>query len=153
MSSSAILGIGLVTQPARLENCYPGWYNPLARSWGYHSDDGHAITKTQANDEWIPAPYGKGDTVGCGVVYGDEIEGKIFFTKEGESLGWAFESGVVGRLYPAVGVEGIAGCTANWGEDLAKTPFKWAPANAKRFGPEDVKVTVKEDESEKPAEK
>ena len=99
-------------------------------------------------------PFVKGETVGCGVVYGEDgVEGKIFFTKAGKSLGWAFESGVVGRLYPAVGVRGVVMCDTNWGEDVEKASFLWSPANKKRFGVEDVVADVKGAEVEKPAEK
>ena len=138
-SYSSIFAIGFATQPARFENHLPGWDNSLSPSWGYHGDDGEILGRTQPNESWAPEPYGKGETVGCGVVYATErAEGRIFFTKGGKSLGWAFESEVIGRLYPAVGMKEEIACTANWGEDLEAKPFLWPLANKKTIVPEDV---------------
>lgn len=84
-------------------------------------------------------------------MYGDDgVEGKIFFTKEGKSLGWAFDSGVVGRLYPAAGAERDSGCTANWGKDMEKRPYLWEPANTRRLRPEDVRADMKEEKISSP---
>lgn len=140
------LAIGFVTQPARFEDYFPGWPTNVAPSWGYHSDDGRIFSKKGGNQDWVNETYGKGETVGCGVMYDDKaVQGKIFFTKEGQSLGWAFETEVVGRLYPAVGLFREVAGTANFGTDLCTNPFKWAPGNKPHFAPEDVNVVAKVD--------
>ena len=139
--------IGFATHSARLRDV-PGFE---ASSWGYHSDDGSAMTKYKRNDQFTGQSYGKGDTVGCGVMYDDEsVEGRIFMTKEGKSLGWAFETGVIGRLYPAAGLWGNLACTANFGEDLDTKPFLWAPANKRSFRADDVQAVAEEDAAKEP---
>lgn len=142
-SPSSILAIGLATQISRFDGYFPGWDHQVSRSWGYHGDDGSIHSQTPRNDKWTLQPYTKGETVGCGVVYASEgAEGRIFFTKQGKSLGWAFESGVIGRLYPVVGMIEAMACTANWGDDLEERPFLWGLANKKTITPEDVEVKV-----------
>ena len=90
--------------------------------------------------------YGKGATVGCGVVYRDGgVDGSIFFTKDGASLGVAFDKGVLGRLYPAAGMAERAALEANWGNDLETRPFLWAPGNGTTWDLETVKKDIKEE--------
>ena len=63
-----------------------GWYNPAAPSFAYHGDDGNLFANS-----WYPlnkrvyaeGPFGQGDTIGCGVIYKDGVEGTIFYTRNG----------------------------------------------------------------------
>ena len=85
-------------------------------------------------------PYGKGDSIGCGVVFENGVDGVIFYTRNGKSLGVAFDKSVRGRLYPAIGMSEPAAITTQWGEDVVGRSFIWAPANAGRFDLEDIRV-------------
>lgn len=131
--------IGFATQPARLNNM-PGWFNPIAPSWAFHGDDGHLFANKNMGFQEYAEPYGKGDTIGCGVIFQNGVDGVIFYTRNGKSLGVAFDKSVRGRLYPAIGMWGPAAITTQWGEDASGRQFIWAPANAGRFDLEDIKV-------------
>ena len=54
-------------------------------SWGYHGDDGYVRTSTtiweRERDKF--EPFGKGDTIGCGV---DFEKSTVFWTKNGKRL-------------------------------------------------------------------
>ncbi len=129
--------IGFATQPAHLDG-FPGWFNPVAPSWGYHGDDGQFCANGNERNSLSNNPYGKGTTIGCGVIYQNGVDGKIFYTKDGESLGIAFERGVLGRLYPVVGMAERAKLEANFGEDVEGRPFRWKPGNTRCFDLETV---------------
>jgi hypothetical protein len=87
LSSVRFNAIGYATQPARLDRM-PGWYNAAAPSWAYHGDDGHLFANTNmSNREYGGGPYGKGDTIGAGVVFEDGVNGTIFYTRNGKCLG------------------------------------------------------------------
>ena len=131
--------IGFATQPAKL-NSMPGWFNPIAPSWAFHGDDGNLFANSNESLRKYAEPYGKGGTVGCGVIFQNGVDGTIFYTYNGESLGVAFDQSVRGRLYPAVGMWDSAPISANWGDDAEGSPFKWAPANAGLFDLEDIKM-------------
>lgn len=83
------LAIGFSTVEAKLLE-FPGWPSsaaPNALSWAYHGDNGGFYTsyKRKINTLISQAePYGFGDTVGCGVDFG---ECTIFFTKNGKRVG------------------------------------------------------------------
>ncbi|KAI9796865.1 MAG: hypothetical protein M1833_005914 [Piccolia ochrophora] len=121
-------GIGFATQPARLDQM-PGWHNPVAPSWAYHGDDGCLFANS--NTTWKPytPPYGPGDTVGCGVIYQDGVNGTIFYTRNGKPLGVAFEKDVKGRLYPTIAVAEQGTSRGNFGNDLQGRPFAWPQGN------------------------
>lgn len=65
----------------------PDWYD-AAISWAWHGDDGkiffsgNSVSQAQYAD-----PYGKGDTVGCGVIYQNSVDGTIFYSRNDEALG------------------------------------------------------------------
>ena len=65
----------------------PGWHNPAAPSFAYHSDDGRLFPNSISSSREYTGVYGKGDTIGCGVIYNDGIEGMIFYTRNGEPQG------------------------------------------------------------------
>ena len=131
--------IGFATQPARFNNM-PGWFNPIAPSWAFHGDDGKLFANRSMSSQIYGEPYGKGDTIGCGVIFQNGVDGVVFYTRNGKSLGVAFDKSVRGRLYPAVGMQEPAAITTQWSEDLVERHFMWAPANAGRFDLEDIKV-------------
>ena len=136
--------IGFATQPARL-NDMPGWFNPVAPSWAFHGDDGKLFANRSISSQKFAEPYGKGDTIGCGVIFQNGVDGVIFYTRNGQSLGVAFDKSVRGRLYPAMGMYEPAAITTQWSEDLVERPFMWAPANAGRFDLEDIKVKIEDE--------
>ena len=78
--------IGFLTQPARLDRL-PGWHNATAPSFAYHGDDGRIYSNSNYSLKDYAGSYGKGDTIGCGVIYGDSIEGTIFYTRNGTPQG------------------------------------------------------------------
>ena len=65
----------------------PGWYNAMAPSFAYHGDDGHLYANSNQSSKDFAGSYGKGDTIGCGVIYNDSVEGTIFYTRNGEPRG------------------------------------------------------------------
>ena len=131
--------IGFATQPARLE-AMPGWYNPIAPSWAFHGDDGRLFANSNESYRDYAEPYGKGATIGCGIIYQNSVDGHVFYTRDGEPLGVAFDKSVRGRLYPVVGMSEPAVLAANWGDDVDGRPFLWAPANKGSFDLEAVRV-------------
>ncbi|GAA5944858.1 hypothetical protein JCM3775_003539 [Rhodotorula graminis] len=119
---SGYIGIGLSDRSVPLGRL-PGWED---KSYGYHADDGRAFC-AQGNGEAFAETWTTGDTVGCGIDWtgagpprgereraprqlgrgkdkdGDKGGGRVFFTKNGEFLGYAF-CGLQGKLYPTVGL-------------------------------------------------
>ncbi|KAL8665296.1 MAG: hypothetical protein Q9202_002347 [Teloschistes flavicans] len=124
----AEVAIGFSTVEAKLLE-FPGWPSslaPNALSWAYHGDNGGFYTsyKRKVGTSISQAePYGFGDTVGCGVDFG---ECTIFFTKNGKRIDdWVFEE-VRGRLFPVLGLAlDKVEVLANFGTDPAK-PFRWS---------------------------
>lgn len=102
------IAVGLASKQFPAHIALPGWDQ---HSYGFHSDDG-AIFHGKGQKV---APYGRvfgvGDTVGCGIHYPTR---SIFFTLNGKYLGVAFE-GVVGELYPTVGVDARVSIDFNFG--------------------------------------
>ena len=64
-------------------------------------------------------PFGPGDTIGCGLEYNSR---KIFFVKNGQFLGYAFDGKSVRKedvedgLWPTVGVDTECPIFMNFGE-------------------------------------
>ena len=85
-SNNSFNAIGFSTQPASLDRM-PGWYNAMAPSFAYHGDDGRLFANSNQSSKDFAGPYGKGDTIGCGVIYNDSVEGTIFYTRNGEPQG------------------------------------------------------------------
>ncbi|ORY67939.1 concanavalin A-like lectin/glucanase domain-containing protein [Leucosporidium creatinivorum] len=133
---SGYIGIGFSHREVSLSRL-PGWED---NSWGYHGDDGRAFCCLGTGESFGPT-FTTGDVVGCGVDYtgaGPEKEGKersretaakkgegeggrVFFTKNGDMLGYAF-SNVHGKLYPSVGLRTPGEVVrANFGSE----PFKF----------------------------
>jgi len=98
-------------------------------SFGYHSDDGSARL-CQNLRRGIEPPYGPtfstGDTVGCLV---DMYTQQMLFTKNGTSLGVAFQNipTEADECYPTVGLKATAKIEVNFGTkpfvfDLSQHP-------------------------------
>lgn len=126
------VAIGLTTQATTVQDWTPGWRVedevPDRRSYAYHGDDGGRYSwhsyAADPGDAW--SSYVAGDTVGCGI---EQPDGRIFFTKNGELLGYPFEDKVKETgLIPVVGFRGRVSFSVNMGSDAA-VPFKWAEAN------------------------
>ena len=138
----------------------PGWYNASAPSFAYHGDDGHLFANSNSSARDYAGSYGKGDTIGCGVIYNDSVEGTIFYTRNGEPQGMidlafsipsaslhelkstkgaAFEKDVKGRLYPVIGMTEPTAIAANFGNDVESTPFQWELGNSGKYGVDAIK--------------
>ncbi|KAJ2848565.1 hypothetical protein IWW36_003225 [Coemansia brasiliensis] len=91
------IGVGL--SRAGLDSSrLPGW-DP--GSWGYHGDDGHGFAGAGSGTQYGPR-YSTGDTAGCGL---DFAARRIFFTRNGLFLGYAFDTiDTSKKLFPTVGM-------------------------------------------------
>ena len=113
------VAIGLSTDAFDTRDRMPGWDTT---SYGYHGDDGGIFHGHGDMLRPYGPSFGPGDTVGCGLDYRSR---KIFFTKNGQFLGHAFEK--VGKeaiekgLYPTVGVDTECPIYMNYGE----RPFRF----------------------------
>ena len=92
----------------------PGWGK---NSYAYSGYSGKKISDASFQ------PYGptfkEDDVVGCGV-----IDGKCFFTKNGEFLGVAF-TGVTKGLYPTVGLNYYSTVEGNFGQTAFTFDLDW----------------------------
>ncbi|KAJ2233931.1 hypothetical protein IWW45_003802 [Coemansia sp. RSA 485] len=94
---SGYIGVGL-TQPNAPLTRLPGW-DP--GSWGFHGDDGNCFGGDGRGRPYGPG-FKSGDTVGCGMDFTTQ---RIFFTRNGVFLGYAFDSVDTSKpLYPCVGM-------------------------------------------------
>ncbi|KAF8242054.1 SPRY-domain-containing protein [Wilcoxina mikolae CBS 423.85] len=93
--SRSTVGLGLSNGPVPRFDRFPGWD---AESWGYHGEDGLKFASSGSGTKYGER-YGAGDILGCGV----NSERRMFFTKNGQFLGFAFK-GVFGQLFPIVGL-------------------------------------------------
>lgn len=119
-SRDTTISVGFCTNEARLSKI-PGHDT---HTWGYHSDDGRAISPL---DHGIPYghKYGAGDTVGCGFDFKNR---KIFFTKNGIFLGDAYSSLNLEMGIRNKGQVGIVGTEAF--NDAASSPVTNASAES-----------------------
>lgn len=73
----------------------PDW--PHGASWGFHGNDGLVYAEqvqqkmkekgAQEKKEKASTTFGTGDIVGCGIEWGTEGKGVVFWTKNGLRLG------------------------------------------------------------------
>lgn len=144
----------------------PGWYNPTAPSFAYHGDDGRLFGNSNSSTRDYAGPYGKGDTIGCGVIYNNGIEGMIFYTRNGQPQGMvlstnfisplslhkltrrvgpAFDKNVKGRLYPVIGMTAPTAIKVNFGHDVEIMPFKWELGNKGKYDVDAVRISKEEE--------
>ncbi|XP_071737838.1 ran-binding protein M homolog [Rutidosis leptorrhynchoides] len=108
------ISIGFTPNAVNLHR-QPGWD---ANTFGYHGDDG-LLYRGQGRGEIFGPTYTKGDTVGAGINYASL---KIFFTKNGQLVGYLIDNTVKGHLYPTIGVHSQnEEVTVNFG----KTEFRF----------------------------
>ncbi|KAK2597702.1 hypothetical protein N8I77_012469 [Diaporthe amygdali] len=135
--NSVKFGVGFCTELAYY-NSIPGSTSSNAPSWGYQGNTGSIFTRFDNGHKDKQKPgstdvktFGVGDTIGCGIDFANGLgHGKIFYTRNGQHLGIAFEE-VSGRLFPVVGSR-LAGVKmeVNFGSD-AKKPFVWKDVKVK----------------------
>ena len=113
------VAIGLSTSRFRAHSKMPGWDY---ESYGYHGDDGGVFHGKGEMIRLYGPKFGPGDTVGCGLDYASR---RIFFCKNGEFLGYAFdrvdERMIEAGLYPTVGLDSHCPIFVNYGSK----PFKF----------------------------
>ena len=115
------VAIGLSSSFFNTRYKMPGWD---IESYGYHGDDGGLFHGQGDMLRRYGPSYGPGDTIGCGLEYSTRM---IFFVKNGEFLGYAFDKTTVSKdivergLYPTIGVDTQCPIYVNYGE----TPFKF----------------------------
>ncbi|KAJ1669976.1 hypothetical protein GGF44_002527, partial [Coemansia sp. RSA 1694] len=94
---SGYIGVGLSQGHVSVHRL-PGWD---AGSWGYHGDDGNSFDGDGRGSKYGPG-FTTGDTVGCGI---DFMKRRVFFTRNGFFLGYAFGSiDTTKDLFPCVGM-------------------------------------------------
>ena len=144
----------------------PRWYNPTAPSFAYHGDDGRLFGNSISSTREYAGPYGNGDTIRCGVIYNDGIEGMIFYTRNGQPQGMvlstnfisplslhkltrrvgpAFDKNVKGRLYPVIGMTAPTVIKVNFGHDFESMPFKWELGNKGKYDLNAVRISKEEE--------
>mmetsp|Transcript_7172 Transcript_7172/g.16650 ORF Transcript_7172/g.16650 Transcript_7172/m.16650 type:complete len:685 (+) Transcript_7172:224-2278(+) len=113
------VAVGLSTAQFRDQSNMPGWDG---NSYGYHGDDGRIFHGLGENKKSYGPKFGPGDNVGCGLDYASR---RIFFCKNGEFLGHAFdrvdERMIKAGLYPTVGLDSECPIFVNYGF----RPFKF----------------------------
>ena len=122
------VAVGLSTLAFNPRDKMPGWDN---NSYGYHGDDGGIFHGHGDMIRRFGPSFGLGDIVGCGLEYTTK---RIFFVKNGEFLGYAFdalEDDVIERgVYPTVGVDTECPLFINFGA----TPFCFDLSKVDRDG-------------------
>jgi len=107
------VAVGIATGSFQAHSRMPGWDR---QSFGYHGDDGGIFHSSGGMLKEYGPKYGPGDTVGCGVDY---VSKGIFFTLNGEFLGYAWEdvdSSFLERdLFPVVGLDSNSPVYLNFG--------------------------------------
>ncbi|KAK3322920.1 hypothetical protein B0H66DRAFT_515641 [Apodospora peruviana] len=103
---------------------FPGWKPKddmrLAKSWGYHSDDGGMYKSSGAGTGPVHSRgYDLGDTVGAGV---DLTQNVGWFTKNGQKWHDYEVTDVRGQLFPLLGLHDPLEVEANF-----NGPFVWNP--------------------------
>jgi len=109
--------IGLANEYFSLHTRMPGWDSC---SYGYHGDDGGIFHSTGHMLREYGPTFGAGDVIGCGIDY---YERAIFYTHNGNFLGYAFTSMTDRELekdwYPVVGIDSKSVIQCNFGQ----TPY------------------------------
>lgn len=105
-----VVALGFTSKWSIRKNVLPGWKDVNEYTWGYHADDGRKWDPSidQVTGEAYADPYGRGDTIGCGV---DFKRGIIYYTRNGKRL----------RKYPGFV---ITRNNANWSSWLKRMPSR-----------------------------
>lgn len=104
------IGVGLCNRDVQLGKM-PGWESG---SYAYHGDDGLLFRQTGVAGAQYGPIYGTNDVIGC---CWDQVDGAVFFTRNGKALGTAFYN-LSGALYPTVGMQSMCGrIRANFGKE------------------------------------
>ena len=107
------VAVGVATSAFHYQSRMPGWDR---ESYGYHGDDGGIFHSAGEMLKRFGPKFGPGDTVGCGIDY---ISKGIFYTLNGEFLGYAWENISDERLqrdlFPVVGIDTNSPIHVNFG--------------------------------------
>ncbi|KAL9550180.1 hypothetical protein MBANPS3_004847 [Mucor bainieri] len=122
MGSDGLFAVGLCNASHPLDKLpenrtltHDGNKGASVGSFGYHGQNGQTYQQNGKGAAYGPT-YGHGDVIGCGVNYAD---GSVFFTKNGISLGRAFDAVDLSSqvLYPCIGLSTQGEkMTANFGQ-------------------------------------
>lgn len=110
--ASECIAVGLATEDFHVQTRMPGWDR---ESFGFHGDDGGIFHNSGSMLSQFSSHFGVGDTIGCGVDYQRQA---IFYTRNGEFLGYAFslqDSYLNRDLYPVVGIDAHCLVSCNFG--------------------------------------
>jgi hypothetical protein len=118
-SAKDCVAVGLAPRRFHIHSRMPGWDHT---SYGYHGDDGGIFHGAGEMEKSFGPSFGEGDTVGCGIDY---VTGGIFFTLNGEFLGYGWTridtDFLQQDLYPTVGVDTNWPIQCNYGD----RPFEY----------------------------
>lgn len=117
-NATECIAVGLANGDFSVHTRMPGWDH---QSFGYHSDDGGIFHGAGSMIRLYGPTFGAGDIIGCGIDY---MHRAIFYTRNGEFLGYAFEQLSLSILqqdwYPVVGMDSHCPVICN-----LKGPFTW----------------------------
>jgi len=118
--SNSVIAVGLADGKMDLERQLPGW---VQNSFGFHSDDGCVYSQYGGLGQSYSFSFGRGDTVGCGLIRQLDGRSRLFFTLNGVALGTILTTYVPSTLaaLPTIGAD--AGCTIR--VNFGATPFAW----------------------------
>jgi hypothetical protein len=120
------VAVGVATRSFQFQSRMPGWDQ---QSYGYHGDDGGIFHSSGGMLEQFGPKFGPGDTIGCGIDY---ISKGIFYTLNGEFLGYAWErisDEILQKdLFPVVGIDTNSPIHMNFGS-VDSGPFQFNLSN------------------------
>ena len=96
---NSCISIGICSDNFPLVGLQLGWDN---YSYGLHSDNGKIYFNNISEN--FTEPFHSGNYIGCGLFF-NGVDYDLFYTKNGNFLGYAFKNIIGERFYPSVGVD------------------------------------------------
>lgn len=107
------VAVGLATAAFNVSSRMPGWDS---QSFGFHGDDGGIFHNAGSMRKIFGRSFGGSDVIGCGIDY--ECQ-KIFYTRNGSFLGYAFElkeHQLASAYFPVIGMDTNCPVVCNFGQ-------------------------------------